>query len=213
MVALSWPNGPAGYVFGIDRLRSLRDLCVARGHLLVIDGCYSGFADGFPNLIDLAGPGCIVIVSWSKMFALAGVRLALVIAEPATAEYLRRHGVEHMVSALALHALERTPDVAGDFEAIWRDIRTERERVREQLLAQDVAAPQSGGNFLHVPLTSSDAADRFVEVTSRRGFRVRHMQQVTDCENRVRFTVGCDTDARQFSDEVLLEALRTAIRR
>jgi histidinol-phosphate/aromatic aminotransferase/cobyric acid decarboxylase-like protein len=182
-------------------------VCAENGHALVVDACYSGFAGGFPQVTGLAEPGCTVVVSWSKLFGLAGARVAVVIADSALAHDLRAHGTEHQVSWIALHALEGTERVVASFTRVWADIAEERDAVRQRLIGAGHIVPLSGGNFLHCDTASAKAAEMVTRQLSERGFRVRNMHATTGLEHCVRFTVGCDEAARRFTGEVLLDVL------
>jgi histidinol-phosphate aminotransferase len=210
VVAISWPNGPAGYAPSLEDVAALGRLCADRGHLLVIDACYSGFADGFPAVVELAGPSCLVVVTWSKLFGLAGARAAIVVGGVDHIGALSESGCEHQVSWLALHAFERTRLALPAFQDLWRDIRDEREFLRGQLLDEGHMVAESGGNFLHLGFPSRGAAATFTDEASRRGYRVRDMAATPDLENCVRFTVGCDAASRQFRTSVLPQLLRTS---
>ncbi|MDS0139295.1 MULTISPECIES: aminotransferase class I/II-fold pyridoxal phosphate-dependent enzyme [unclassified Amycolatopsis] len=198
IVAVSWPNGPDGHLPAWAELTALAASCRARGHLLVIDGCYAGFSGDYRRLAQLAGPNCLVLFSWSKSFGLAGGRLATALADGAIIRFLRAFGQESHVNTLMLQALCATPGRHRAFEQVWADIAGTRETTREWLAGRAVHAPPSGGNFLHVPCESEFTAKKLTTELSTRGFRVRDMGDTPGLQHHVRFTVGHGPEHMRF---------------
>jgi histidinol-phosphate aminotransferase len=205
MVVVSWPNGPAGYAPELSELTYLRDVCLARGHLLVIDACYAGFSADPRDVVALAGSACLVLMSWSKMFALAGGRLAALFGDPARLAALHRRGVEHQVGAAMLAAFAATEHVFTDFQRIWGEVAVQRRRFQESLRERGVDVPDSGGNFLHVRLQGHGESARLTGALARRGYRVRDMDGVIGFDNCVRFTVAYGDFGEAFIDNLLAE--------
>ncbi len=216
LVAVSWPNGPAGYVPPLAEVEALRDLCADRGHLLVLDGCYSAFVSPESPwlLARLAGPSCLVLLSWSKMFGLAGGRLAVATGPSTVARRLRLHRQEDHVNAFMLHALRRTADHLDAYRRIWLDVAAERDRIRALLMGRyGLPVPVSGGNFLHLPMGSATAAYELTSALDRAGYRVRDMRDTPGLAHHVRFTVtgpGCADGFLTTLDRLLDQGVRAA---
>lgn len=199
MVILSWPNGPAGYTPPWGEIERLRDICQQAGHMLVVDGCYAGFTGDPIRVAGLADDGCLVLISWSKLFGLAGGRLAACFGGAQIIEYLRASRIEDHVNALMLHAASRTASVYADFAEVWNDVAARRERLRRWLCTAGIAVPPSGANFLHLPMPDATSATWLSEALSDDGFRTRNMGTVVGLENHVRFTVACGTVGEIFT--------------
>ncbi|MFC7304495.1 aminotransferase class I/II-fold pyridoxal phosphate-dependent enzyme [Streptomyces monticola] len=208
LVVVSWPNGPAGHTPPLGQIAELADQCARKGHLLIVDGCYAGFAGSPLDVARLAGEHCLVLLSWSKMFGFAGGRLAVAGGGPALIHRLRAARQEDHVGVLALHALSRTARVYDRFTGIWRDIARTREAIRQRLGAHGIAVPPSGGNFLHVPRPTAAGAAELTAALSRAGYRVRDMGATTGLERHVRFTVAHGPLGAHFLDT--LESALTA---
>jgi len=210
VVSVSCPNGPDGHAPTLAQLRSLLAVCRERGHLLVLDACYSGFSGQFAELTQLAGPHCVVLLSWSKLFGLAGGRFGVAVAEPALVGFLRAFRQEDHVNVLMLHAARMTQKLQPEFEAVWSDIAASREQLRLWLAEHGIHSPESGGNFLHIPVDRADRAVWLTEELSRRGVRVRNMAAVPGLRDHVRFTVTCGPTRDRFVETVepLLDGLR-----
>ncbi|MEV0323077.1 pyridoxal phosphate-dependent aminotransferase [Streptomyces sp. NPDC050658] len=200
LVVVSWPNGPAGYTPELDEVAALAELCRRKGHLLVVDGCYAGFAGSPLDVVRLAGAHCLVLLSWSKMFGFAGGRLAVAAGSAELVHRLRAARQEDHVSVLALHALTRTSRVYDRFTEVWRDVATTRETFRRRLAALGYRVPPSGGNFLHVPRPSAHAATELTAGLSHAGYRVRDMGTTTALQHHVRFTVAHGPVGDRFLD-------------
>lgn len=214
LVVVSWPNGPAGYVPPLAEVEALVDVCATRGHLLVLDGCYSAFVSPESpwRLARLAGPSCLVLLSWSKMFGIAGGRLAVATGDRALTRRLRLHRQEDHVNAYALHALRRTAGLLAAYRPIWLDIAAERDRVRALLRERHgLAVPESGGNFLHLPMRDAAEARELTAALDRAGYRVRDMLDTAGLAHHVRFTVTGDTSGfLDTLDQLLSQGVRAA---
>ncbi|WP_372097445.1 threonine-phosphate decarboxylase CobD [Tistrella mobilis] len=103
------PNNPDGRLTGRDELRRLARLMADRGGRLVVD---EAFAEITPDasVADLAGPGLVVLRSFGKFFGLAGLRLGVAIADPATALRMTDHLGPWAVSGPALAVAARAYD-------------------------------------------------------------------------------------------------------
>ncbi|WP_353947420.1 aminotransferase class I/II-fold pyridoxal phosphate-dependent enzyme (plasmid) [Streptomyces sp. HUAS MG91] len=200
LVVVSWPNGPAGYTPRLDHIAELSAVCRSRGHLLIVDGCYAGFAGSPLKVAELADDHCLVLLSWSKMFGFAGGRLAVACGGPDLVHRLRAARQEDHVSALALHALTRTGQVYDRFTHVWQDITATREAMRSRLTALGHHVPESGGNFLHVPRPTAASAAELTARLSHSGYRVRDMGLTSGLHHHVRFTVAHGPAGEQFLD-------------
>lgn len=198
IVAVSWPNGPDGHLPRWDHVHALLNTCREHGHLLVLDGCYAAFAGDYARLAALAGPHCLVLISWSKMFGLAGGRLAVALGAPDAIGCLRAFRQEDHVSAVMLAALEAGAKLLAEYRAVWADVAAGREELRGWLRRAGFESPPSGGNFLHIPLGRAGAAARLTAALSERGFRVRDMTGTPGLDGCVRFTVACGPVRTEF---------------
>lgn len=202
LVVVSWPNGPAGHTPDLGHVAELSAVCRGRGHLLVVDGCYAGFAGDPLKVAALADDHCLTLLSWSKMFGFAGGRLAVACGGPDLVHRLRAARQEDHVSAWALHALTRTGQVYDRFAQVWRDIAATRESARARLAALGHPVPESGGNFLHVPRPTAASAAALTACLSHSGYRVRDMGRTTGLHHHVRFTVAHGPVGERFLDRL-----------
>lgn len=106
MVFLCEPNNPTGRTTPQPLLRRIVDRCAAMGATLVVDECFLDFLEKptahtlFPLL--QACPHLVIVKAFTKLYAMAGVRLGYVLcSNSALLEKLRLAGPPWSVSSLA----------------------------------------------------------------------------------------------------------------
>jgi histidinol-phosphate aminotransferase len=202
LVFLCNPNNPTGTAVGEVALRRLVD-GVPPDVLVVIDEAYREYVDpaAVPDGFELFGdrPNVAVTRTFSKAYALAGLRVGYCLASPAVAGAVRKCQVPFSVTALAQEAAIAA---LGDAEEVARRAKltvAERERVRAALLDAGYDVPPSQANFVWLPL-GERAAD-FAEACLAAGVIVRPF-----AGEGVRVTIGTDVEndrllaaAREFA--------------
>ncbi|GGO11556.1 hypothetical protein GCM10010116_23240 [Microbispora rosea subsp. aerata] len=210
LVVMSWPNGPAGFTPDLSAVRAFATRCAMHGHLLVIDACYAGFTADPRTVAQLAGDACVVLLSWSKLFGLAGGRVAALFSSPRLIDEVRALEAERQLSAPTLHAVARTGLVYREFARIWRALAAERERWNASLLELGWRTLPSGGNFIPMIAPDPDVADRAEALASASGYRIRNLSMVRGCGPLLRVSVACGPIADRAL-HALHQALRGAI--
>jgi histidinol-phosphate aminotransferase len=160
LVLLCNPNNPTGTAVGGDALRRLVD--GVPGHVLVvIDEAYREYvdADAVPDAFTLFvdRPNVAVTRTFSKAFALAGLRVGYCLAAPDVAAAVRKCQVPFSVSGLAQEAAIAA---LGETEEVARRAKltvAERERVRAALLETGYDVPASQANFVWLVLGDRSA--------------------------------------------------------
>src|SRR5947199_8126661 len=129
--------------------------------LLVVDEAYREYIDpdAVPDAFALLGdrPNVVVTRTFSKAFALAGLRVGYCLASPEVTAAVRKCQVPFSVSGLAQEAAIAA---LGDLEEVRRRAKltvAERERVRAALLADGFEVPPSQANFVWLPLGDRSA--------------------------------------------------------
>ena len=208
VVALTNPGNPGGQAVPLAEVAALADLAAAGGHLLVVDECYGAF--GGVNHVPLldAHPNLLVLRSLSKIWALAGARLAAVFGHPDLIDHLRRFRADSTVSgtaaALALGLTARVTEL----RRVWADVA----RIRDEFAARVVAdhpgwiALPSAANFVTVlagPPGSGAAVARFL---AGRRVRVRGLDDVPGLAGGFRVSIAQEETMREVAD--LLRVVR-----
>ncbi len=142
---LTTPNSPLGFAFPLDYIEELARNCAG---LLVIDEAYADFAD--QNALQLVKKYDNVVVTrtFSKSYALAGMRLGLAIARPeiiAALDKIRDHyNLDRLAQAACVAALQDQTY----FRESCRKIIETREWFTMELNAIGYSVVPSQGNFV-----------------------------------------------------------------
>lgn len=200
MVVLCTPNNPTGNSIGLDDLRR----CAAAGPLVLVDAAYADFDhehDGSP--LARESEHIVVTRTFSKAYALAGLRLGYAIGNAVVLDHIARFLVPgSSVSAAALRAglaaLEDKPHVQRQIDRV----RTERDRLVPALRALGLRAFTSRGNFVAVePASLGQTPAELTSALREHGVLIRTMD-----ERLARITVG-----RAEENDALLAALRAVL--
>jgi histidinol-phosphate/aromatic aminotransferase/cobyric acid decarboxylase-like protein len=193
-VVVTQPHSFTGQVHDADSLAALAEAVGAHGSLLIVDTAYLAFTEGGEDLVrDFMGRRHVVRVnSFSKSYGLSGVRIAVVVAHPATARHLFDLDPEAPVSAVALALLRGSLRQHEAFEEIWAEIRDLRgrfaARVEEELPGW--RARPSGGNFVTWDVPDADQAAGATAFLHDNGFVVRDLSSLPGLPAAVRIAVA-----------------------
>lgn len=196
IVVICSPNNPTGTLIGEDVV-----LAVARAaprSLVLVDEAYADFA-GFTVVPRIREhPNLVVVRTFSKARAAAGLRLGLLIAHPKVAAMYRGVQLPYNVNALTATVAAR---IAMDEDAVRRRVeqcRTERAKVLAALRAvRAVEVFDSVTNFVLFRLrsgTTEDVHARFL----REGVLVRDISSWPGCERCLRVSVGTPEENARF---------------
>ena len=206
MVFIANPNNPTGSCIPADELRRLRD-GLDRDILLVIDSAYAEFVtrnDYSPGieLVD-AADNVVMTRTFSKIYALAALRLGWAYCPPAIADVLNRLRAPFNVNAAAqaagAAAVADTAHVAAarDHNSIWLPWLSERFR------AAGLEVRPSAANFILVRLPDRAGRDagRAMRFLNERGIIPRETggYGLPGC---LRFTIGRENEMRATADAV-----------
>jgi histidinol-phosphate aminotransferase len=154
------PNNPTGTALRTKELTDFLDR-VPSNVLVVLDEAYREFVtdpdvpDGFAFL---DRQNVAVLRTFSKAYALAGIRLGYLVAAPEIAAGIRKVGIPFSVNRVAqaagIAAMAARPELA----ARCQEVTDERPRVHAALLEMGYEVPESQANFLWLPLGDRTAA-------------------------------------------------------
>jgi histidinol-phosphate aminotransferase len=199
MVFLANPNNPTGTYMKADELRRLQAGLPA-SVLLVIDAAYAEFvvrndySDG-AELVE-AHDNVVMMRTFSKIYALAALRLGWAYCPPAVADVLNRirgpFNVGAAAQAAGVAALKDQAafDAARTHNDVWRPW------LAEQLTALGLSVTPSVANFLLVHFADAEAASDYL---MKRGIITRKMAAygLPKC---LRITVGTEDECRAVVD-------------
>jgi histidinol-phosphate aminotransferase len=159
LVYLANPNNPTGTWFGIDALAAFLAR-IPPEVIVVVDEAYAEFVEGGASALSLlaAHPNLVVTRTFSKAYALAGLRVGFAVADPALIAVVERVRESFNVNCMGLAAAEAA---LGDVEHLhWGLARNAEERaaLAEALSARGWFVHPSQTNFLLVEFGARAAA-------------------------------------------------------
>lgn len=185
------PNNPTGTYWNKEKLINFLDQVNGK-QIVVVDEAYAEFveADDFPNAMDLIRkyPNLVVFRTFSKMFALAALRIGYLVGDERVVDIIRRTCIVYSVNSMAQQAALASLEDAEDH------IRQTRQMVRE---AKDYLAYEltrlglfhiiGEGNYCVIRLPMSDTLA--YRKLMRQGMMVRSMTGFR-FPNHIRITLG-----------------------
>jgi histidinol-phosphate aminotransferase len=189
-VILCSPHNPAATIIRRAPLLAFLDALGADAPLVVLDEAYCDFAEDpdYPDGVELLGryPRLLVLRTFSKVAALAGLRVGYAIGSLEAADRINRvrepYNVNRLGQAAALAALED----AQHWERTKAVVREERAYLSRELTKRGLGFPPSQANFLLVKVDDpAGARERLL----RSGLAVRDGGAV-GFPGHLRITVG-----------------------
>lgn len=162
-VILCSPNNPTGTVIGDAELEDI--LAAIPAHVVVVlDQAYVEFTDDADaswrcSLALLAAhPNLVILRTFSKAYGLAGLRAGYMVGHPELAAHVRAvsppFGLNAVAEAAAVAALADTEALAANIATV----RAGRATLGTALSLRGLKLPESGGNFLWLPVGGKAAA-------------------------------------------------------
>ncbi len=201
------PNNPTSTYVTATEVAAFLD-GIPTDVLVVMDEAYIDYVDApdFPDseVLRRTRENLVVLRTFSKFFAIAGVRVGYAIAHPVVVDAIHKVRQPFNVSRLAQAAGLGALACASELRPFARETIAERARVREAIVALGLACPETQANFVFVDLGASPL-DLFAEL-SKHGVVVRRLGQFGSSSNTYRITVGTPAE-----NDRLIEALRAVI--
>ena len=209
-VVLANPNAPTGLMLPLREVERLARHTRERGQVLLVDEAYAAFApeNALPLLAEY--DNLLIVRTFSKSHALAGMRVGYALGAERLMNALRRvrdsfnsYPVDRLAQAAAEAAVLDTAYTDGRV----RQIVEARDRCRAALTAAGIPVLESRTNFLFVRADPTDAAP-VQQALRQEGILVRHF---TGDRLRpwLRVTVGTAEDMETVT-EALLRLCRRA---
>ncbi len=190
------PHAPTGALFPEEALGALAERAREVGGLLVVDEAYREFAGTDFRPLARQNPHVALLRTFSKAFALGGVRAGYLLASPEVAGVVREVLPPFVLPAHTAAILEVVLENPGYVEEGVARVRAERERVYGELLRHPTWRPYpSHANFLLV--RTPDAKEAFRHLLAR-GILVRRQDGHPGLEGCLRVTVGLREEMDAF---------------
>lgn len=195
------PNNPTGN--DMDR-RELQKLLTEFHGIVVVDEAYSDFSDLRPMRSFLTYfPRMIVLNTFSKAWASAGIRLGMAFASEEIISLFNKVKYPYNVNILTQDKASELLSQMTKIERWVNEVRHERKHMIPCLMELPIVKQvyPSSANFLLVKVTNADAIYKYLV---DRGIIVRNRSRITLCQDALRITIG----SKEENNE-LLGALRT----
>jgi histidinol-phosphate aminotransferase len=197
------PNNPTGSVLPAE---AVARLCAEADGLVVVDEAYHEFSGTSVLPLLAEHSNLVVLRTFSKAMALAGLRVGYLLAAPELVREVDKARLPYnlnLVSETAALALLEQPELLAERV---RELVRLREALAERLAAlPGVRVHPSQANFLLFELEHADARAVF-EALHRRGVLVRDVTGYPRLERCLRVSVGSADE-----NETFLHALGTAL--
>jgi histidinol-phosphate aminotransferase len=196
IVVLCTPNNPTGTLIGEDVVLAVAE--VAPRSLILVDEAYADFArfSVIPRIAE--HPNLVVVRTFSKARAAAGLRLGLLIAHPQVAAMYRGVQLPYNVNALTYAVAAK---IAKDEASVKRRVdqcEVERAKVLAALRGvRDIEVFDSITNFVLFRLrggTTEQVHERFL----REGVLVRDLSSWPGCAGCLRVSIGTPAENQRF---------------
>jgi histidinol-phosphate aminotransferase len=204
VVVLNSPNNPTGSALPPDGVARLLQETEA---LVVVDEAYQDF--GGPSAVSLLARHCrlVVLRTFSKAMALAGLRFGYALAHPEVAAQIAKAKLPYNVNQITLAAAHVVLDHAAYFGSRVAAIRAQRDRLVERLRAvAGLRVFPSSANFVLIRCEALPAATVFRRLLEEFGILVRDVSAGPGLAECLRITAGEPADV-----DAVLEALRAIL--
>ncbi|MFN8093798.1 MAG: histidinol-phosphate transaminase [Vicinamibacteria bacterium] len=198
------PNNPTGNALA---LADVERLCDESDSLVVIDEAYHEFSGETVVPLLARHPNLVVLRTFSKAMALAGLRVGYLLASPELVREINKarlpYNLNFFSQAAAIAALEETAALEASVARLVR----ERERVLAVLASMPgVRAWPSRANFFVLELLEGTDPKAVFSSMLRRGVLVRDVTSYPMLGRCLRVSVGSEAE-----NEAFLGALGTAL--
>jgi len=191
------PNNPTG---GILALEDIASLCAEGDGLVVIDEAYHEFSGESAVPLLRAHPNLIVLRTFSKASALAGLRVGYLLASPELVREIHKARLPYNVNFFSQLAAATVLDGEGltFLQGNVRRLVESRERLFAALRAIPGVRPYpSRANFILLELLRADPKTVF-ESLYRRGVLVRDVTAYVRLSRCLRVSIGSESENETF---------------
>lgn len=200
LIFLCSPNNPTSNCFKEDDILQLLERFDG---LVILDEAYIDFAkcDGFLKQLNKF-QNLVILQTFSKYYALAGIRLGMCFASLEIIQYLNKVKYPYNVNTLTqTKVLELIENFENESQIWIQKILQQRKIVLEALskFAFIKKIYPSDANFL---LVKMDRARDILAYLREKGIIVRDRSNFPLCEGCLRITIGTEEENKQFLEEL-----------
>ena len=187
VIVVCSPNNPTGGVLTPDQVARL---CSAARGLVVIDEAYHEFSGTTVVPLLARHANLVVLRTFSKAMALAGLRLGYLMASPALVREIDKARLPYNINVFSQTAALVLLEDMGAVRTTVAELVRERERLAEGLrVLPGVRVYPSQANFLLLELATAAPADVFAAVYAE-GVLIRNVSSYPRLSRCLRVSVG-----------------------
>lgn len=195
LVFICSPNNPTANQFEWNQIETIADACSS---LIVLDEAYAEFADYSAALRATSKDNIVVLRTFSKAFALAGLRFGYAVANQDLASFLSEV-MPYTVNTFTAKLVSKIMNHMDVIQASADKVKEERERLIEGFEAIDgVEVFDSKTNFVTFR-PRKDAERTYLELL-RKGIIIKNLGNLPVIGRCLRVTVGLPHMNDQFLD-------------
>ncbi|WLD95401.1 threonine-phosphate decarboxylase CobD [Alkalihalobacillus sp. AL-G] len=201
------PNNPTGVHYAKKTIEQLIQACQHNGCFLILDEAFYDMTDGGDSVLSFLEEyrNLIVIRSLTKMFAVPGLRLGYMIAQPTTIRQLASYQSHWSVNAIALAAGSLCIQEEEFTDKTQNFIRDEREKLFAFYEREEFNVSPSGVNFYLLRDPAYNGQLPLFRFLLQKGIVPRHTMNFPGLEgNWLRFAIKSSNE-----NDRLMEVLRT----
>jgi histidinol-phosphate aminotransferase len=185
MIFLNTPNNPTGQLISIADLARISE--AARDAIVLIDEAYIEFG-GESFLPQLPRhPNVLVGRTFSKAYGLAGMRVGIVIGQPAALQPVRDVTLPFNINVIALTAVQAALEDTEFLPRYAAEVRESRERLYAACRRLGLNYWESAANYVLVQVGETTP---FIQALSARKIHVRDRSKDPATPGCVRITAG-----------------------
>ena len=203
MVFLCNPNNPTGRLCPPELVAKLADRCRTTDTYFVVDECFLPFTDGASALPLLADhPKLLILRAFTKIYAMAGLRLGVLLGDAALLARIAPYGAQWSVSTVAQRCGVAALTNEGWIPQTRRYVRQQRQHLASALSSLGCTVYPSDANFLLLR-----APIPLAEPLQQRGLWVRKCNNFTGLDDRF-IRVGIQNPAE---NDLLIQSIQEVL--
>ena len=194
------PNAPTGIALSFDTIRKML-LAYPRDKVFVVDEAYADF--GTESVLPLLAefPNLVVVRTFSKSLAFAGMRMGYIVASPELRNAVTtvKNSFNHFpADNLCQEAAKAAAADCAYYRKITKQIVADRDWFRNELIAAGYEVLPSATNFVFARHKSLSGKQVY-ELVKKAGILIRHFD-IPGVEDFVRITIGTAEQMKQLAD-------------
>lgn len=191
IVVITNPNGFDGEAWSREQLKTILKLCKLNHNIVILDLAYDDFSSNKLDVSSLEHQHVIVIKTFSKSFASAGIRLGFVYTNSNFIINLKKMGIENSLGQFSLNYLEFIINNIKNYECIINKTIQLRDMFIDNIKKhfQTWQVFNSQGNFVCVKFDKNATYEYVKQQFDFHNIAIKDLNPTIGYENCLRITV------------------------